>query len=106
VGQEAIMTITTNARGFTLEQDEQELITKKLERLKYAEDLIVDLNLRIKEDKKFLFEATINFRWGGVAHVEEEHYEFAPGLNLLVDKLDVKIHKEKEKMEDTRKSGT
>lgn len=92
-----------SAVGFAFEKDEQELINKKLARVQYAEDLIVDLNLRVKEDKKFIFECTVNFRWGGAAHVTAEDYEFAPGLNKLVDTLDQKIKKEKEKMLDKAK---
>ena len=96
------MNVTTKAIGFTLEQDEQELITRKMARIHYAEDLIVDLGLSVKEDKKFIFECTVNFRWGAVSHVTAEDYEFASGLNKLMDILDLKIKKEKDKMEEKK----
>jgi putative sigma-54 modulation protein len=96
------MNISTSSVGFTLEKDEQDLIDKKLGRIKYAEDLIVDLNLRVKEDKKFLFDCTVNFRWGANAHVSAENYEFAPGLNALMDSLDLKIKKEKDKIQEKK----
>jgi putative sigma-54 modulation protein len=96
------MNITTKAIGFTLAEDEQALVAKKLEKVRYAEDLIVDLSLVIKEDKKFIFEATVNFRWGASAHVTGEDYKFAAGLDKLMDVLEGKIRKEKDKMQDKK----
>jgi putative sigma-54 modulation protein len=96
------MNVTIKAIGFSLEEDEQELITRKLARIHYAEDLIVDLGLAVKEDKKFIFECTVNFRWGAVAHVTAEDYEFASALNKLMDVLDLKVKKEKDKVQDKK----
>ena len=91
------MNTSISAQGFTLDRDQTGLITKKLERIGYAENLIVDLILRVKEDKKFYFDATVNFRWGGNAHVSSDDFDFAAALNKLMDVLDVKIKKEKDK---------
>lgn len=93
------MNISTSAVGFVLDDDQQALITKKLERIKYAEDLIEDLLIKVKEDKKYIFETTINFRWGAVAHVSEDDYDFAACLNKMMDILDQKIKKEKDKIQ-------
>ncbi|MDR1785347.1 MAG: HPF/RaiA family ribosome-associated protein [Spirochaetaceae bacterium] len=96
------MTPAITAVGFNLEEDQSELINKKLERIKYAEDLIVDLTLRIKEDKKYVFDCTVNFRWGAAAHVTESNYDFAKGVNKLIDTLDQKVNKEKEKVQEKK----
>jgi putative sigma-54 modulation protein len=96
------MTPKLEAVGFNFEQDQVDLINKKLERIRYAEDLIVDLVIRVKQDKMFLFESTVNFRWGANAHIEESNYEFATGLNKLIDTLDLKINKEKEKKQEKK----
>ncbi|MCM1322313.1 MAG: HPF/RaiA family ribosome-associated protein [Bacteroides sp.] len=93
------MNITTNAVGFEIDKDQQSLVDKKLERIKYADDLIVDLLLKIKEDKKYIFDATVNFRWGASAHVSADEYDFAAALNKLMDMLDLKIKKEKDKIQ-------
>jgi|SRR5690554_4056055 putative sigma-54 modulation protein len=93
------MTITTNAVGFVLDEDQQALIDKKMERIKYADDLIVDLVLRIKYDKKMIFDVTVNFRWGTVAHISSDDYDFTAGLNKMMDVLDSKIKKEKDKIQ-------
>ena len=47
------MTTSINAVGFDFEKDQLDLINKKIERIKYAEDLIIDFLLKVKEDKKF-----------------------------------------------------
>ena len=93
------METTINAVGFELDKDQSDLISKKLERIKYADDLIVDLLFRVKEDKKYIFDTTVNFRWGMTAHISAEDYEFASGLNKLVDILDQKVKKEKDKIQ-------
>ena len=87
------MTTSINAVGFEFEQDQLDLINKKLERIKYADDLVVDLMLKVKEDKKFIFDCTVNFRWG---------YDFAASLNKMMDILDQKINKEKEKVQEKK----
>ena len=94
------MNTTINAVGFTLDQDQQDLINKKVERIKYADDLIQNCAIKVKEDKKYYFDATVNFRWGATAHVEAEEYDFAACLNKMMDMLDLKIKKEKDKIKE------
>ncbi len=94
------MTKSISAVGFNFEKDQTDLINKKLERVKYADDLIVDLILRVREDKKFYFDCTVNFRWGSNAHVASDDYDFAAGLNKMMDVLDTKIKKEKDKVQE------
>lgn len=93
------MNKTINAVGFELEQKQSDMIEKKLKRLDYAEDLIIDLILRVKHDKQYSFDTTVNFRWGAQAHVSGEDYDFAAALNKMMDILDNKINKEKEKVQ-------
>lgn len=96
------MTKNYSALGFTLDEKQTALIEKKLDRVKYADDLIIDLILRVKEDKKFFWDANVNFRWGATAHVEADDFDFAAGLNKLMDVLDVKIKKEKDKVQEKK----
>lgn len=93
------MNKTISAVGFNLTEDQQDLINKKLERVKYADDLIIDLAFKVKEDKKFIFDTTFNFRWGTSCHVSADDFDFAAGLNKLMDVLDQKIKKEKDKIQ-------
>ena len=93
------MNISTSAVGFVLDEDQQALVNKKLERIKYADDLVVDLIVKIKEDKKYFFETTVNCRWGAVADVSADDYDFSACLNKMMDVLDLKIKKEKDKIQ-------
>lgn len=97
------MTKSISAVGFDFEKDQSDLIEQKLKRIAYADDLIVDLILRVKEDKKYYFDATVNFRWGANAHVTGDDFNFAAGLNKLMDVLDLKIKKEKDKVQEKGK---
>ena len=96
------MTKSITAIGFDFQKDQSDLINSKLSRISYADNLIVDLILRVKEDKKFYFDATINFRWGANAHVTSDDFDFAAGLNKLMDVLDVKVKKEKDKIQEKK----
>lgn len=93
------MNVTLSAVGFDFQQEQQDLINKKLERISYADDLIVDLLVRVKDDKKIIFDVTANFRWGASAHVSADDYDFAAALNRTMDILDTKVKKEKDKIQ-------
>ena len=62
--------------------------------------MIVDLIFVITKDKEFKLEATVNFRWGVQAHMEERDFDVNPGIDKLVDRLEQKISKEKEKVQE------
>ncbi|MBQ3801205.1 MAG: HPF/RaiA family ribosome-associated protein [Treponema sp.] len=96
------MTKSISAQGFTLEKDQSELINQKLKRIDYADSLIVDLILRVKEDKKYYFDTTVNFRWGANAHVTSDDYDFAAALNKMMDVLDQKVKKEKARVQEKK----
>ncbi len=94
------MTTNVTAVGFEIEQKQSEMIEKKLKRIGYAEDLIIDLILKVKFDKSYVFDITVNFRWGAQAHVSGEDFDFAAALNKVMDVLDNKIKKEKDKVQE------
>ena len=96
------MTKSISAQGFTLEKDQSELINQKLKRIDYADNLIVDLILRVKEAKKYYFDTTVNFRWGANAHVTSDDYDFAAALNKMMDVLDQKVKKEKDRVQEKK----
>ncbi len=96
------MNISVNAVKFTMEDEQRDFIDKKLQRIKYAEDLITDVMLSVKLDKKYLTEATVNFRWGGTAHVSAEDYDFSACVNKMMDVLDQKVKKEKDKIQEKK----
>ncbi len=85
-----------------MDDDQRAFVDKKLERIKYAEDLITDVLFTIKYDKKFTCDCTVNFRWGGNAHVKSEEFDFSAAVNILVDSLDHKVKKEKDKIQEKK----
>lgn len=97
--EETTMTPSINAVGFTLEQKQSDMIESKLKRIAYGDDLIVDLLMKIKHDKTYVFDTTVNFKWGTSAHVSGEDFDFGAALNKMMDVLDNKIKKEKDKVQ-------
>lgn len=97
------MNISVQDVKFTLDEGRRSYVDKKLERIKYAEDFLTDVLLKIKLDqKKFYFDCTVNFRWGDTAHVSSEDFDFNAGMNILMDSLDLKIKKEKDKVQEKK----
>jgi len=86
---------------YDIEEETKEYIEKKLHKFDFATGLLVDLVITIKrEQKRFIFEANLNFRWGQSSHLKVKGYDIKEGIDALIDKLDGKIHKEKEKIQD------
>ena len=86
-----------DVKGVHLEitQEVRDYIDKKLKRLSYAEDLIIDLLLTLTQDnREYKLEVNINFRWGYTSHIGVESYNIIKGIDLLFDKMDVKINRE------------
>ena len=97
------MNIDVRSVHFDLSEQSRAYLDTKVERIGYAKDMIVDLLFVFTKDaKNYTMEVTANFRWGKRAHIEETAFEINPGIDILIDKLDQKIVKEKEKIQ-TRK---
>jgi putative sigma-54 modulation protein len=96
------MNLDIKAVHFTMHEDAKEYLDKKIERLHNAENMIVDLIITIKKEKDFDAEATVNFRWGVSVHVKEADFELTKAIDKMIDKLEAKITKEKEKVKEKR----
>ena len=96
------MNTDIRAVHFSLHDDAREYLNKKLERIRNAENMIVDLLITIKKEKDFVCEATVNFRWGVRVHVQENDFELTKSMDKMIDKLEAKITKEKEKVKEKR----
>jgi len=93
------MNKNVTAVGFDFEEKQSDMIEKKLERVKYADDLIIDLMMKVHHEKAYKFDVTVNFRWGEQAHVSSEDFDFGAALNKVMDVLDTKVKKEKDKIQ-------
>ena len=96
------MNTEIKAVHFSLRDETKEYLEKKIERIHNAENMIVDLLFTLKKSKEFSVEVTVNFRWGVSIHLEETDFELNPAIDKLIDKLDTKIAKEKEKVKEKR----
>lgn len=76
-----------------------DFIDKKLQRISFAKDHIVDLLITVTKEKQgYKVEGNVHFRWGKSAHIGVESYELYEGIELFVDKLELKVRKEKSKV--------
>ena len=96
------MNTEIKAVHFTLRDETKEYLEKKIERIPNAENMIVDLLFTLTKEKEFFVEAKVNFRWGVSTHLKESDFELDAAINKLMDKLDTKISKEKDKVKDKR----
>jgi len=96
------MNLDIKAVHFSLHDDAKEYLNKKIERLRNAENMIVDLLITLKKEKDFVVESTVNFRWGVSVHVKEEDFDLTKAIDKMIDKLEVKVTKEKEKVKEKR----
>ncbi len=95
------MNVDIRGVHYEISEEVQEKFDKKLKRLSFADDLIIDLLITIKRGKNdYVLETNINFRWGGSAHLRVETFDLFKGIEQLFDKMDAKIHKEKEKIQE------
>jgi putative sigma-54 modulation protein len=74
-------------------------IEKKMLRLESVKDKMETLHLTItKEKNQFKVEANFHMHWGAPSHIRVDNHELWPAIDLLFDKLIVKVKKEKEKI--------
>lgn len=97
-----IMELDIRAIKFSFDEDQKEFIEKKMQRVSYAEDLITSIACSVKLDKKFIYECDVRFKFGETSHVSTENYDFEAGVNKLIDMLDQKIKKEKDKIQEKK----
>ena len=96
------MNTDIKAVHFSLRDETKDYLEKKIARIHNAENMIVDLLFTFTKNKDFTAETTVNFRWGVSIHLKEHDFELNPAIDKLMDKLDAKIAKEKEKVKEKR----
>ena len=96
------MNVEMKAVHFSLDDASKEYLEKKISRIPNAENMIVDLLFTLTKGKDYSAEVTVNFRWGVSIHQEENDFNLTTAIDRLIDKLDAKIAKEKEKVKEKR----
>jgi putative sigma-54 modulation protein len=97
------MNVEIKSMHFDLPEDIRELIEKKLEKIEFAQDMIVSLVLTVSKGKDYSLEADIHFRWGTIHHIKAEDFDLHTGIDKLSDKIDAKVVKEKGKIKEHTK---
>jgi putative sigma-54 modulation protein len=78
-----------------------EQIEKKVQKLDFVADKIVDLLFRIEREKGlYVISANINFRWGLSHHIKVENHDLYDGIDQIIEKIKNKVSKEKEKIQE------
>jgi putative sigma-54 modulation protein len=101
--------MNTEIKGVHVEVDDQvrDFIAKKMQRLEFARDYIVDLLYSLSQEKsRVRAEANINFRWGNSTHVGVAGFDIFEAIDKLVDKMELKIIKEKKKIQEHKGQET
>ena len=96
------MNTEIKAVHFSMHDEAREHLEKKITRIHNAENMIIDLLFTLTKGKDFSAEVTVNFRWGVSVHLKEHDFDLIPAIDKLMDKLDAKIAKEKEKVKEKR----
>jgi putative sigma-54 modulation protein len=94
------MNIEVKAVHFTLDDETREYLDRKMTRIHNAENMIVDLRFTFTKGKDFEAEAMGNLRWGVSVHMTEHDFDLLPAIDKLMDRLEAKIIKEKEKVKE------
>lgn len=85
----------------------REFITRKLEKIDFARDYIIELHITITKEKPgYTVESNVHFRWGHTSHVKAApNHELYEGIEQMIDKLEHVVRKEKDKMKEHPKSN-
>ena len=86
---------------FDVKDETKEFIEEKLTKLDFAKDFIVDLDFTLtRENPDYEVEAKLHLKWGHQSVIKVHSYDLHEGINTLIDKLDHKVRKEREKVTD------
>jgi putative sigma-54 modulation protein len=96
------MNTTIKSVHFDADELTKELIETRLQKLEFAADKIEDMDFTLTKEKdhSFELEAKIHFRWGQHDIVKNGGYELHKAITELIDKVDQKVRKEVDRIQD------
>lgn len=99
------MTMEIKGVHLDVKDETREFIDAKLEKLDFAQEFIVDLHFTLtKENPDYLAEAKLHLQWGHNSVIKVRAYDLHEAIHNLIDKLDHKIRKERDKVTDHKSS--
>ena len=97
------MNVDIKGVHFDIGSRTREYVDKKLRRLAYAENLLVDLLLTVTKEKKgYQLDANLNFRWGYSTHIGDHSFDLFAGIDKFFDTIEAKVSKEKSKIQEKK----
>lgn len=92
-----------NVRGIHYQPSDEtlEFLNKKLQKLGFAEEYLLDLDISIKREtlgQGFHIDAQMHFKWGSNKIVSYDCYELYEGIEMIADKIEAMARKEKSKV--------
>jgi len=95
------MNIDIQAVHFDLKDETRDYIEEQIAKIEFASDLIVDLDFKlVRESNRFEEEVKIHFRFGKSHVIKTKSFDLHEGLHELIDKLALKVKKEKGKIKE------
>jgi putative sigma-54 modulation protein len=95
------MNVEVQAVHFDMTDEQRELLDRKLSKLDFARELIIDLEFHFKLEKhEYEMDVEVHFRWGKKHAVKVKAFEFNEGVDRLIGKLEKKVRREKEKVKE------
>lgn len=96
------MNITIKSVHFDADDLTKQHIEERLHKIDFAADKIVDCDFTLTREKnhQFHLEAKTNFRWGVRSVIKTTSFDLNQGIHELIDKLDLKVRKEVEKVQE------
>ena len=90
------MQLQVKAVHFELGEQPRQHIDRRVQRLTYAREYLVDLALTLTRERSlFHAEASLHFRWGATTHLKVSGYDLIEAFDKLFDKVQAKVAKEK-----------
>ncbi len=101
------MNIEINGVHVEITDKVKEYIAKKMHRIDFVSEHIIDLLFFISQEKsQYNLEANMNFRWGNSNHVKAKSFDIFEGVDKLFDKMELKVIKEKNKIQNHKGQDT
>ncbi|MEM5947277.1 ribosome-associated translation inhibitor RaiA [Spirochaetia bacterium 38H-sp] len=89
---------------FDIKEPTKEFLDKKLSKINYAEKIVEDLHITLtKEKSSYTAEVNVHTHWKELFHIKEDGKDLIEAIEKLFDKLDYKLSKEKQKIQNHHK---
>lgn len=90
----------TGIHNYHVSDNTRDHIDKKLKRLEHFEELVQDIKITLTRETNHEYNVSVDFhlKWGYLGHINVSDRDLYKALDMLFDKVDLKISKEKEKI--------